>query len=470
MKQDNSTLRKRIAVVGAGVAGLSAAWLLAKRHDVVLYEANDYLGGHTNTVDVTLEGQTYPVDTGFLVFNHRTYPNLVALFELLGVETAASEMSFSVSVGDASRPGLEWSGCSLATVFAQKRNLVSPRFWGMLRDILRFNREATALARSGDSRGRTLSRFLEEGRYGQAFRAGYLLPMIGAIWSCPTKTMLEFPAATLARFCDNHGLLQIENRPQWYTVKGGGREYVKKLAAEIPDLQLAQAVRTVRTLAEGIELTSDAGTERYDEVLMACHSDQSLRLLERADADVRGLLAAVRYQPNRAVLHTDTALLPRNKNAWAAWNYLADHEGADQRPVGVSYLMNRLQPLPFRQPVVVTLNPPREPDPASVIAEFDYDHPVFDLGAIAAQQGLAAVQGRHGLWFCGAWGGYGFHEDGLKSALAVVNAMGLSAPWQTDVAALVETRVRAFGSRDAPASRSAPQLAADAVATSSTAN
>lgn len=444
MKQEHRMQRKRIAVVGAGIAGLSAAWLLAKSHDVVLYEAGDYPGGHTNTVDVTLEGQTYPVDTGFLVFNHRTYPNLVALFELLGVETAASEMSFSVSVGDASRPGLEWSGCSLATVFAQKRNLVSPRFWGMLRDILRFNREATALARSGDARGRTLARFLEEGRYGQAFREGYLLPMIGAIWSCPTKTMLAFPAATLARFCDNHGLLQIENRPQWYTVKGGGREYVKKLAAGIPGLRLAQAVRAVRTLTAGIEVATDAGAERYDAVVLACHSDQSLRLLDRADADVRALLAAVRYQPNRAVLHTDTALLPRDKKAWAAWNYLADHEGTDQRPVGVSYLMNRLQPLPFRQPVVVSLNPPREPDPASVIAEFDYDHPVFDLGAIAAQQRLAAVQGRHGLWFCGAWSGYGFHEDGLKSALAVVNAMGLSAPWQTGTAALTASGVRAI--------------------------
>ena len=444
MNQDDSTRRKRIAVVGAGIAGLSAAWLLAKRHDVVLYEANAYLGGHTNTVDVTLAGVTHPVDTGFLVFNHRTYPNLVALFELLGVETAASEMSFSVSVGDASRPGLEWSGCSLATVFTQKRNLVSPRFWGMLRDILRFNREATGLARSGDSRGRTLERFLEEGRYGQAFREGYLLPMIGAIWSCPTKTMLAFPAATLARFCDNHGLLQIEDRPQWHTVKGGGREYVKKLAAGIPDLRLAQAVRAVRTLAGGIEVATGAGTEGYDEVVMACHSDQSLRLLQGADRDVRALLAAVRYQPNRAVLHTDTALLPRDKKAWAAWNYLADHEGADQRPVGVSYLMNRLQPLPFRQPVVVSLNPPREPDPASVIAEFDYDHPLFDLGAIAAQQRLAAVQGRRGLWFCGAWSGYGFHEDGLKSALAVVNAMGLRAPWQTGAAALTASRVRAI--------------------------
>jgi len=456
--------RKRIAVVGAGIAGLSAAWLLARRHDVVLYEANEYLGGHTNTVDATLQGRTYPVDTGFLVFNHRTYPNLVALFKLLGVETAASEMSFSVSVGDSARPGLEWSGCSLATVFAQKRNLVSPRFWGMLRDILRFNREATALARSGDRRERTLGQFLGEGRYGQAFREGYLLPMIGAIWSCPTKTMLAFPAATLARFCDNHGLLQIEDRPQWHTVKGGGREYVKKLAAGIPGLRVGQAVRAVRTLAGGIEVATDAGTERYDEAVMACHSDQSLGLLAAADLDVRELLAAVRYQPNRAVLHTDTALLPRDKKAWAAWNYLADHEGADQRPVGVSYLMNRLQPLPFRQPVVVTLNPPREPDPASVIAEFDYDHPVFDLRAIAAQQRLAQVQGRHGLWFCGAWSGYGFHEDGLKSALAVVNAMGLAAPWQAGAATLVESRVRAV------AARAVPRLATGAVATGAATN
>ncbi len=435
-----ATPRKRIAVVGAGIAGLATAWLLSCRHDVFLFEANQYLGGHTNTVDVTLDGVTHPVDTGFLVFNHRTYPNLVALFRFLSVDTAASEMSFAVSLGDVADPGLEWSGTTLGALFAQKRNLLSPAFWGMLRDILRFNRVATAMARDAGNgkgndaceadHGQTLETFLAAGRYGRLFREAYLLPMIGAIWSCPTETMLSYPVATLARFCDNHGLLQITNRPQWYTVCGGGREYIKKLVAGIRNIHIGEAVLSVTVKGEGVQLETAKGTGRFDEVVLACHSDQALRLLGEAPADLREVLGAIPYQRNRAVLHTDTALLPRARKAWAAWNYLTARASTDRRPVGVSYWLNRLQPLPFRRPVIVTLNPPREPDPASVIAEFDYEHPVFDLGSVRAQQTLAGMQGRDGLWFCGAWSGYGFHEDGLKSALAVVNAMGIRAPWQ----------------------------------------
>ncbi len=434
MTPSASPPRKRIAVVGAGIAGLAAAWMLSRRHHVVLYEANAYFGGHTNTVDVTLDGVTHPVDTGFLVFNHRTYPNLVALFKFLAVETAASEMSFAVSLGDAADPGLEWSGCDAGSLFAQKRNLLRPGFWGMLRDIMRFNKAATAMARSGDAGAagaQSLADFLDKGRYGGTFREAYLLPMIGAIWSCPTETMLGYPVATLARFCDNHGLLQISNRPQWYTVKGGGREYVKKLVAGIGHVHAGTAVRSVSRTAAGVQVLTATGGETFDEVVMACHSDQALRLIDNPSEDVREVLSAVGYQRNRAVLHTDITLLPRARKAWAAWNYLAPRAATDRSPVGVSYWLNRLQPLPFKRPVIVTLNPPRDPDPASVIALFDYEHPVFDLAAIRAQQRLPGIQGRDGLWFCGAWCGYGFHEDGLKSALAVVNAMGVRAPWQS---------------------------------------
>lgn len=417
-------------MVGAGIAGLATAWLLSRHHHVVLYEANNYLGGHTNTVDVSLDGVTHPVDTGFLVFNHRTYPNLMAMFRHLGVATAASEMSFAISLGDAANPGLEWSGCSLGTLFAQKRNLLRPAFWGMLSDILRFNRAATVLARSAPGGEQPLAAFLEAGRYGSMFREAYLLPMIGAIWSCPTGTMLSYPVATLARFCDNHGLLQTSNRPQWYTVKGGGREYVKRLAAGIADIRAGQPVVAVASTVAGVRVATAKGIELYDGVVMACHSDQALRLLVQPAEPVRSLLAAVRYQHNRALLHTDISLLPRARKAWAAWNYLAPRAATDQQPVGVSYWINRLQPLPFRRPVIVTLNPPCEPAAASVIAKFDYEHPVFDLAAIGARQQLAGVQGRDGLWFCGAWSGHGFHEDGLSSALAVANVMGIYAPWQ----------------------------------------
>jgi predicted NAD/FAD-binding protein len=416
----------RIAVVGAGIAGLSAAWLLSQRHRVTLYEAAPRLGGHTHTVDVTVDGITHPVDTGFLVFNRRTYPNLTALFAHLGVETAASDMSFAVSLLDRD---FEWSGSSLASVFAQKSNLMRPRFWGMLADILRFNREATRAA-AGEGGARSLGEFLEHGRYGRAFRDWYLLPMAAAIWSCPTRTMLEYPFATFARFCHNHGLLQIEDRPQWMTVRGGGREYVWRLAAQLRDVRVGTPVRSVDGLPGHFRVATERGVEDYDNVVLACHSDQALALLSHPTGEERRLLGALPYQPNRAVLHTDRRLLPRREAVWSAWNYLASAEGVDGRAVGVSYLINTLQPLPFRSPVVVTLNPPVDPAPEHVIADIEYDHPIFDLGGIEAQKQLNTIQGRRGLWFCGAWAGYGFHEDGLKAGLAVANALGCVAPWQ----------------------------------------
>lgn len=424
--------RQRIAVVGAGISGLASAWLLGRAHDVTLFEAGAYLGGHTNTVDVTLEGKTHPVDTGFLVFNEKTYPNLIALFAHLGVASVETEMSFAVSLEE---PDLEWAGSNLATVFGQKRNLLRPSFWSMLSDILRFNRESAAWLAAHPETRRSLRDFLCEGRYSRAFSDWYLLPMAAAIWSCPTGAMHDMPLATFIRFCQNHGLLQVFDRPLWRTVQGGGRQYVRKIAAQLDDVRLACPVTAVRREAGGLRLTHAAGSERFDQVVMACHSDQALAILGGAASEgQRGVLAAIRYQPNRAVLHTDAALLPRERKLWSAWNYFAAREApgmeANARPVGVSYLINKLQPLPFTSPVVVTLNPAREPDPAKVIAEFDYSHPIFDAAAIAAQKRLADVQGGNGIWLAGAWGSYGFHEDGLKSALRVANALGARAPWQ----------------------------------------
>jgi len=420
--------KQRIAVVGAGISGLASAWLLSREHDVTLFEAGAYLGGHTNTVDVTLEGRMHPVDTGFLVFNEKTYPNLIAMFSLLGVESVETEMSFAVSLEN---PDLEWAGSNLATVFGQKRNLVRRPFWSMLSDILRFNRESMAWLATHPDNQRSLRNFLAEGRYSAAFSDWYLLPMAAAIWSCPTGQMLDMPLATFIRFCQNHGLLQVFDRPMWRTVKGGGRAYVRKIAALLDDIRLACPVISVTRDGKALTLTHVHGSEQFDQVVMACHSDQSLAILGNAATDAqRAVLSAIRYQPNRAVLHTDRALLPRDEKLWSAWNYFAGRGEPGDQPVGVSYLINKLQPLPFKTPVVVTLNPAREPDPAKVIAEFDYAHPIFDGPAIQAQQRLASVQGDNGIWLAGAWGSYGFHEDGLKSALRVVNGLGVRAPWQ----------------------------------------
>jgi predicted NAD/FAD-binding protein len=420
----------KIAVVGAGIAGLSAAWLLRQRHEVSLFEAGDYLGGHTHTVDVALDGQHFPVDTGFLVFNHRTYPNLTALFHELDVATVASDMSFAVSLR---QPELEWAGSSLATLFAQKRNLARPGFWRMLQDTLRFNRETSA-ASPALLPELTLGAYLERGAYSAEFRDWYLLPMAAAIWSCPTEAMLDYPLTTFVRFARNHGLLQITDRPQWLSVKGGGREYVQRIAASLPDVRLATPVRSLLRDGNGVWLGLPGGEcERFDQVVLACHSDQILRLLgNTATAAERRVIGAIGYQRNRAVLHTDRRLLPRDERVWSAWNYLAGSGEPGRQPVSVSYLINRLQALPVQGPVVVTLNPHIEPAPQLVIGDFEYDHPIFDQAAIDAQARLAAIQGTDRLWFCGAWGGYGFHEDGLNSALAVASRLGCPAPWQAD--------------------------------------
>ncbi|MEN5163752.1 NAD(P)/FAD-dependent oxidoreductase [Achromobacter kerstersii] len=414
----------RIAVVGGGVSGLSAAWLLSEKYSVTLFEAGSYVGGHTNTVDAEVDGIRHPVDTGFLVHNDLTYPNLVQLFRHLNIPVHASDMTFSVSLA---QPDLEWAGTSLGTVFAQRRNLMRPAFLGMLRDILRFNRHAARyLARCGPYA--LLGDLLDDEGYGQAMRDWYLLPMAGAIWSTPPSMVLQQPARTFLSFCLNHRLLQVAGRPQWKTVKGGARQYVNAMLPRIADVRVSSAVHTVKRLADGVEVRSAGHVDRYDAVVLACHAPTSLAMLD-ASEDERDVLSRVRYQPNVAVLHTDTALLPRRRAVWSAWNYLAGPTA--DAPMSVSYLLNHLQPLPFKQPVIVTLNPQREPAASSVLGRFDYEHPVLDADTVVAQGQLAGIQGRARTWFCGAWTGYGFHEDGLASAIRVAADFGVSPPWST---------------------------------------
>ena len=414
----------RIAVVGSGIAGLSAAWLLSRWHRVTLYEAEQRLGGHTHTVDVTLDGRSFPVDTGFLVFNHRTYPELTRLFDTLGVESVASDMSFSVRLDE---PALEWAGTSLDTVFGQRRNLARPAFWRMLADILRFNRET--LDDPALSSGMSLGAYLDARGYGKPFIEWYLLPMAAAIWSCPASRMLEFPLASFVAFCRNHGLLQVFDRPQWRTVKGGGREYVKKLAAELDDVRLGHAVESLRPRGGSIELVSDGGAARYDQVVLACHSDQSHAILAEHYPIQARLLGRMPYQANRAVLHSDASVLPHRRALWSAWNYQSGEGRLSERPVAVHYLINRLQPLPTKTPVIVSLNPLSPIDPARIHGEFHYSHPVFERHAAAVQKQIEAANGRDGVWLAGAWMGYGFHEDGLVSALKVARKLNVAAPW-----------------------------------------
>ena len=411
---------RRVAVVGGGITGLGAAWALRDRCEVSLFEADARLGGHAHTVDLELEGQRHGVDTGFLVFNERTYPLLIELFRQLDVPLAASDMSFSVQQR---AQGIEWSGSSLATVFAQASNLLRPAFLGMLADLLRFNRECTALAESGDDAAlaETVDDFLARRRFGTAFRELYLLPMVACIWSCPVQQMLRFPIGTLIRFCHNHGLLQVAQRPQWFTVRGGSREYVQRLAAQLPQVRSAQPVLGLQRRPEGgVLLRTAAGTQPFDAVILACHSDQALALLEQPRATEQALLGAIRYQRNRAVLHGDASLLPQRRRAWAAWNFEAAATDSSDRPVCLHYLINQLQPLPWQRPVVVSLNPLREPQ--DIWREFDYAHPVFDAGAVQAQARLHEIQGQGGLFFAGAWTRYGFHEDGLLSGLQAARA------------------------------------------------
>ena len=424
LQQMPSSPRKKIAVIGAGISGLASAYLLNGQHDVCLFEAGSYFGGHSNTVDITLGGVTHPVDTGFLVLNDKTYPNLIALLAELEVPTYSTDMSFGVSMGQGA---LEWAGTDLNSVFAQRRNLFSPVFWGMLKDILRFNKAADANLIRVEQSKETLGQLLDAGGYGELFRNGYLLPMAAAIWSSAPGDILNFPASTFLRFCINHALLQVNDRPKWKTVQGGSRSYVRRIIKSLPDVRLQTPVVAVRRDQDGVTVVTAEGEFHFDEVIFATHAPVTLALLQDADPAEKKLLSAVRYQPNSAYLHTDIALLPKRRKVWSAWNYLGGKAIDGRSPVCVSYLLNQLQNLPFSQPVMVTLNPVTEP--AGVIARFEYEHPILDQAAIDAQQQLPQLQGKNHSWFAGAWTGYGFHEDGLKSALRIADAFNVLPTW-----------------------------------------
>lgn len=407
-----------IAVIGSGISGLAAAWLLNQNHRVTLFEQEARPGGHTNTV--TVDG--VPVDTGFIVYNQANYPNLTALFDHLGVATQPSDMSFAASLAGGE---LEYSGTGLGGLFAQKRNLVRPRFWRMLKDVTRFYRQAPALLQSGDA-GLSLGDWLAREGYSEPFVEDHLLPMAAAIWSCPTAAMRAHSAQAFVRFFHNHGLLRLRGRPQWRTVTGGARTYVGRLTEGL-DLRLDAGVTAVRRSAHGVAVTTgDGQIHGFDQVVVATHADQALALLADPDIEERHMLGAFRYQDNEAVLHTDPALMPRHRGVWSSWNYIAGGHDA----LCVTYWMNRLQGLPVDRDLFVTLNPHVAPDPARVLRRFSYAHPVFDGEALAAQRRLWRIQGRRRTWFCGAYFGAGFHEDGLQAGLWVAERLGgVRRPW-----------------------------------------
>lgn len=412
----------RIAVVGAGISGLGSAFYLEQAgHTVTLFEAADYFGGHTHTVDVTLDGITAPVDTGFLVCNDRTYPNILKLFDELGVDLAPSDMSFAVR---ADRDGIEWSGTNFASLFAQPLNALKPKFLRFLADIVRFNRVGTAMVLESRVPQMSVQDFLARERFSQALFDWYIWPMVGSIWSTPRGDVLDFELPMLLRFCHNHGLLRVQNRPKWMTVRGGAKTYVERIVSKLRDARIATPVTRIVRGVGFVELVMDHGRERYDAVVLACHSDQALKLLAHPTDTERNALSAIRYQSNRCVLHTDVSLMPRRRRAWSAWNYLQVNDADNVRPVALTYWMNLLQPLPFKTQLFETLNPPMEPRKDSLIAEFEYWHPLLNRAAIQAQQQLKNVQGINHTYYVGAWLKNGFHEDGLSSALDVVDLIG----------------------------------------------
>ncbi|MDJ0741413.1 MAG: FAD-dependent oxidoreductase [Gammaproteobacteria bacterium] len=428
---------RQIAIVGSGVSGTVAAWLLRDQADVTLFEAERRFGGHTHTVTVREATAAIPVDTGFMVFNRPNYPLLSALFDHLGVATYPTDMSFSASF-DGGR--LEYAGSDLNTLFGQRRNLLRPRFWGMLRDILRFNRAAERTLGRGLADDLPLEVFLDRLGLGRTFRDAYLYPMAAAIWSCPRGQIARFPTTSFLRFFANHGLVRLADRPQWETVDGGSRSYLDRLLHDLgPRAHSGARVVRVQRSRDGVTLMfADGQRARFDDVVLACHSDQALALLGDPSPNERHLLGAIRYQPNRVLLHRDPALMPRERRVWSSWNYISDalHDGGDgERNVSVTYWMNSLQRLPTTQDYFVSLNPTREPRADSVVDEFVYEHPVFDADALRAQRRLHRLQGRSRTWYAGAWTGYGFHEDGMRSAVEVAAALGADVPWDAQVRA-----------------------------------
>lgn len=422
----NNSPRKKIAIIGTGISGLGAAHILHDDHDITVYEKNDYIGGHSRTLDVETSNGTVPVDTGFIVFNDRNYPLLTRLFDYLQVPVVKSDMSFGASVG---KGWLEYGTRNLRDIFAQKKNIFSPAFWRMLKDILKFNSRAKAYLLKDPSF--TLGECLDELNMGEWFRRYYLLAMGGAIWSTPVAEMLKFPASSFIRFFDNHGLLTVNDHPQWYTVRGGSRAYVQRVTENFKDkILLNHGVRKVWREGEFVVVEDvTGGQEKYNDVVFACHADQALALLADPSIEEREILSAFQYQKNRAVLHADTSFMPKNRQAWASWVYLSEDRLDANTGVSLSYWMNNLQPLQTNHDIIVTLNPGREPDPRLVYNDYMFEHPVFDVLAVKNQDKIEDIQGKNRLWFCGAYQRYGFHEDGLGSAVKMTAKMGAYPKW-----------------------------------------
>ncbi len=417
----------RVAVIGGGVSGLGAAWALRDTHEVVLFEKNPRLGGHADTQWIDYDNARIVVDTGFIVYNDLNYPNLIALFETLGVETRESDMSFAVSDPE----GFEWSSNGLPGLFAWKRNIVNPAFLRMLSDIIRFSTNARRDLAARAIGSETLEAYVRRLNLGRDFLDQYLVPMGAAIWSTPEREMLRYPALSFLRFFDNHRLLHAA-RPEWRTVVGGSSTYVQAIGSALGDrVRVATPVLQVTREADGVSVTTAHGAERFDEVIFACHSDETLGLLGDADAEERRLLGDVKYAPNTAYLHRDKRLMPRRQSAWGAWNYL--RSGGEAGRVCVSYWMNVLQGIDKSRPLFVTLNPETPPDPALTFGRYEYDHPQFSAEALAAQHALQARQGARHTWFAGAWLGYGFHEDGLASGLEIALRLGGDVPWAKQI-------------------------------------
>lgn len=467
-----------VAVVGGGIAGLATAWLLSRRYSVTLFEREPELGGHAHTVTVQDALGPLGIDTGFVVYNERNYPLLTAFFDFFQVPTQDTDMSFSYALEP---EGVVYAGTRLGTLFAQRRNLLRPRFLRMVVDILRFNRLSKRLLTEVPARdllALSLGEFLEQHRFSRAFQEDYLLPMAAAIWSCPLATMRDFPVQPFLRFFLNHGLLDLSNRPQWRTVVGGSQAYVSRVKAALGSTRIVhQPVRSVHRDDRGWRIRTETqtetqtetgtgteagtkaetngntslkyseqvqreefgssgemgernGTDRtFDAVVLACHADESLALLESPDPDISAVLAACRFQANRAILHTDTALMPRLPQVWASWNYLAQRGGSTDSRVSVSYYMNQLHRFDSRRHYMISLNPWREPHPEAVLGEYQWQHPIMDQAALQAQAALPGLQGRRGLYLAGAWTGYGFHEDGIRSAVTVARSLGVVPPW-----------------------------------------
>lgn len=436
-----SAVPKKIAIIGSGIAGMSAAWLLNRSHDITLFEAGGHIGGHSNTVNAGSSERPLPVDTGFIVYNEMNYPNLVALFDHLSVPTKASNMTFAASI-DAGK--FEYSGTGLNGLLGQRRNMIKPRFWAMLSDLLRFYKTAPSLAGKSENFDLTLGTFLETNNYSDAFTRDHILPMGAAIWSTTARDMLDYPLAAFVRFFESHGLLKLVDRPEWRTVDGGSTEYVKRLTAPYADKIRHTAVTAVHRQQDGVYLQTKTGERHhFDEVVIATHADEALALLSKPSDAERQLLSAFKYTENETYLHTDERLMPKQRRVWSSWNYIESGAGNEDKNLTVTYWMNQLQGIDDNHPLFVTLNPHVAPKQESILRKFLYQHPLFDKAAMAAQKTLWDLQGKNRTWYCGSYFGYGFHEDALQAGLAVAEQIsGEQRPWgAADQAPRISTNV-----------------------------